>query len=128
MIRFIRIKIYGNTFKNSLRRRGSKVIFITIKICSASYIVLNRYLLKVEMNLGHAHKTRFWYLFVVFSKISDKRPRHFYRRLHTPPPPFRSEKPALIMTEQQRCTLYKSPDLPERNLYIIGVTTLLKDL
>ena len=129
MIRFIRIKIYGNTFKNSLRRRGSKVIFITIKICSASYIVLNRYLLKVEMNLGHAHKTRFWYLFGVSSKISDKHPRHFYRRLPpSPPPPFRSEKPALIMTEQQRCTLYNSPDLPERNLYIIGVTTLLKDL
>ena len=118
MIRFIRIKIYGNTFKNSLRRRGSKVIFITIKICSASYIVLNWYLLKVEMNLGHAHKTRFWYLF-------DKHPRHFYRRLH---PPSGVKKPALIMTEQQRCTLYKSPDLPERNLYIIGVTTLLKDL
>ena len=84
MIRFIRIKIYGNTFKNSLRRRGSKVIFITIKICSASFIVLNWYLLKVEMNLGHAHKTRFWYLFGVFSKISDKHPRHFYRRLHPP--------------------------------------------
>ena len=84
MIRFIRIKIYGNTFKNSLRRRGSKVIFITIKICSASFVVLNWYLLKVEMNLGHAHKTRFWYLFGVFSKISDKHPRHFYRRLHPP--------------------------------------------
>ena len=82
MIRFIRIKIYENTFKNSLRRKGWKVIFITIKICSASYIVLNWYLLKVEMNLGHAHKTRFWYLFGVFSKISDKHPRHFYRRLH----------------------------------------------
>ena len=56
MIRFIRIKIYDNTFKNSLRRKGWKVIFITIKICSASYIVLNWYLLKVEMNLGHAIK------------------------------------------------------------------------
>ena len=33
----IRIKIYGNTFKTSLRRKGSNVIFITIKICSASY-------------------------------------------------------------------------------------------
>ena len=66
MIRFIRIKIYENTFKNSLRRKGWKVIFITIKICSGSYIVLNWYLLKMEMNLGHAHKhahkTRFWYL------------------------------------------------------------------
>ena len=87
MIRFIRIKIYDNTFKNSLRRKGSKVIFITIKICSVSYIVWNWYLLKVEMNLGHAHKTRFWYLLGVFSKIYDKQPRHFYRGLHHPPPP-----------------------------------------
>ena len=28
-----------NTFKKSLRRKCSKVIFITIKICSASYII-----------------------------------------------------------------------------------------
>ena len=34
--------------------------------------------LLVEMNLGHAHKTRFWYLLGVFSKISDEHPRHFY--------------------------------------------------
>ena len=86
MIRFIKIKIYDNTFKNSLRRKSSKVIFITIKICSVSYIVWNWYLLKVEMNLGHAHKTRFWYLLGVFSKIYDKQPRHFYRGLHPPPP------------------------------------------
>ena len=31
--------IYGNTFKTFLRRKCSKVIFITIKICSASYII-----------------------------------------------------------------------------------------
>ena len=31
-------KIYDNTFKKSLRRKCSKVIFITIKICSASDI------------------------------------------------------------------------------------------
>ena len=31
------------------------------------------------MNLGHAHKTRFWYLLGVLSKFSDERPRHFYR-------------------------------------------------
>ena len=31
------------------------------------------------MNLGHAHKTRFWYLLGVLSKISDEHPRHFYR-------------------------------------------------
>ena len=38
------------------------------------------------MNLGDAHKTRFWYLLGVFSKISDKHPRHFYKGLNTPPP------------------------------------------
>ena len=34
---FIRIKTYDNTFKQSLRRNYMKVIFITIKICHASY-------------------------------------------------------------------------------------------
>ena len=38
--RVIRIKIYDNTLKTSLRRKCSKVIFITIKIYSASYIVV----------------------------------------------------------------------------------------
>ena len=39
-------------------------------------LLLNWYLLGVEMNLGHAHKTRFWYLLGVFS---DEHPRHSYR-------------------------------------------------
>ena len=30
------------------------------------------------MNLGHAHKTRFWYLLGVFSKFSAEQPCHFY--------------------------------------------------
>ena len=34
---FIRIKTYDNIFKQSLRRNYMKVIFITIKICRASY-------------------------------------------------------------------------------------------
>ena len=38
------------------------------------------------MNLGHAHKTRFWYLLEVFSKFSDEHPRHFYRGVPPPPP------------------------------------------
>ena len=42
---------------------------------------LNCYLLGLEMNLGHAHKTRFWNLFGVFSKFSDHHPHHFYRRV-----------------------------------------------
>ena len=42
-------------------------------------LLLNWYLLGVEMNLVHAHKTRFWYLLGVFSKFSDEHPRHFYR-------------------------------------------------
>ena len=33
-----RTKIYDNTFKKCLRRKCSKVIFITIKICSASWL------------------------------------------------------------------------------------------
>ena len=37
MICFIRIQIYDNTFKKSLRSKYSKVIVVTIKICSASY-------------------------------------------------------------------------------------------
>ena len=40
--------------------------------------MLNWYLLGMEMNLGHAHKTRFWYLLGVFSKFSDGHFRHFY--------------------------------------------------
>ena len=31
------------------------------------------------MNLGHAHKTRFWYLLGVVSKFSNEHLRHFYR-------------------------------------------------
>ena len=38
------------------------------------------------MNLGHAHKTKFWYLLGVLSKFSDKHPRPFYRRVPPPPP------------------------------------------
>ena len=73
------MKIYDNTFKTTLTRKGSEVIVIAIKISSASYIVLNWYLLGVEMNLANAHKTRFWYLLGVFSKMPDEHPRHFIR-------------------------------------------------
>ena len=61
-----------------------------MKICSASYynlLLLNWYLLGVKMNLGHAHKTRFWYLLELFSKFSDEHPRHFYKESTPPPPP-----------------------------------------
>ena len=40
---------------------------------------MNWYLLGVQMNLGHAHKTRFWYLLGVFSKFSNEHPRLLYR-------------------------------------------------
>lgn len=30
------------------------------------------------MNLGHAHNTRFWYVFGVVSKLFDDHPHHFY--------------------------------------------------
>ena len=52
-------------FQKVLRRKCSKVIFITMKICSTgwlcNFLLLNWYLLGVEMNLGHAHTTRFWF-------------------------------------------------------------------
>ena len=50
-------------------------------------LLLNWYLLGVEMSFGHAHKTRFWYLLGVFSKFSDEHPRHFYRGVGPPPGP-----------------------------------------
>ena len=56
--------------------------------------ITNWYLLGVEMNLGHAHEARFWYLLVVSSKFSDEHPRPFYRRV--PPPPFGVEVYRLI--------------------------------
>ena len=67
-------------------------LFITIKICSASDIfcccTLNWYLLVVEMNLGHAHETRFWYLLGVFSKFSDEHPvTSIVETPHPPSPP-----------------------------------------
>ena len=42
-------------------------------------------LLGVEMNLGHSHKTRFWYLLEVFSKFSDKYPVTFIGEYPSPP-------------------------------------------
>ena len=40
------------------------------------------------MNLGDAHNTRFWYVFLVFSKVFDDYPHHFYtgvaRDQHSP--------------------------------------------
>ena len=50
-------------------------------------LLLNLYLLGVEMSFGHAHKARFWYLLGVFSKFSDEHPRHFYRGVPPPPRP-----------------------------------------
>ena len=47
------------------RRKCSKVIFITFYYCQCqiyNFLLLNWYLLGVQMNLGHAHKTRYWYL------------------------------------------------------------------
>ena len=51
-------------------------------------LLLNWYLLGVEMSFGPAHKTRFWYLLGVFSKFSDEHPRHFYRGVAPPPAPW----------------------------------------
>ena len=51
-------------------------------ICASyiyNFLLLKWYIpLRVEMNLRHAHKTRFWYHLGVFSKFSDEHPRHFY--------------------------------------------------
>lgn len=45
---------------------------------------MNWYLLGVEINLGHAHKTKFWYLLGVFSKFSDEHPVTFIEEYHPP--------------------------------------------
>ena len=50
-------------------------------------LLLNWYLLGVEMNLRHAHKTRFWYLLRVFLKMSDKHPVTFIGEYPLSPPP-----------------------------------------
>ena len=53
-------KDYDNTFKKSLRRKCLNVIFVTVEICSASYIIfccwIQWYPLGIEMNLGHVHE------------------------------------------------------------------------
>ena len=69
------------------RPRELKVIFNAIKICSA--IDMNWYLLGVEMNLGHAHKTKFWYLLREVSKFSDEHPVTFIEE-YPPPENFNS--------------------------------------
>ena len=53
--------------KSPLEENCSKVIFFTIEICRIAapviyFVVVELVPLRVEMNLGHAHKTRFWYL------------------------------------------------------------------
>ena len=40
----------------------------------------------MKINLGHAHKTRFWYPFRGVLEIFRRAPRHFYRSLPPPPP------------------------------------------
>ena len=42
------------------------------------------YLLRVKINLSHAHQSRFWYLVGVLLKISDKHSRHVYRGVPLP--------------------------------------------
>ena len=68
-----------------LRVACSKVIaqgYRSEKCIRASYIMfccwIGIYLFGVEMNLRHAHKTRFWYHLGVFSKFFDDHPRQFY--------------------------------------------------
>ena len=56
-------------------------------VMQINLLLLNWYLLGVEMSFGHAHKARFWYLLGVFSKFSDEHPRHFYRGVAPPPRP-----------------------------------------
>ena len=61
-----------------------------IYLChGCNLLLLNWYLFGVEMNLGHAHKTRFWYLLgvPVFSKFSDEHPRLYHRVLNVTHPP-----------------------------------------
>ena len=63
--------------------KSLKVILTTIKILQCefhNFLLLNWFLfMGVEMNLGHAHETRFWYLLGVFLKFSDEHPLDFCR-------------------------------------------------
>ena len=71
-----------------------------------NFFVVDWYLLRVEMNLGHPHKTRFWYLLGVFSKFSDKHTRHLCRRVPPPPPRGLSARAFLVtLLQTTNCCL-----------------------
>ena len=67
--------------KKFLRRSVRKLSLLLLRFQCQLYtlLLLNWQLLGVEMKLGQAHKTRFWYRLGVFSKFSDEHPRHLYR-------------------------------------------------
>ena len=71
----------GNTKKiRKITRNTTDLSSSTITKTSLecyNLLLLNWYLLGMEMNLGHTHKTRFWYPLGLFSKFSDEHPRHF---------------------------------------------------
>ena len=73
--------------------RGARYLNIFWNKCNShlqcqlyNLLLLNWYLLGMEMNLGHGHKTWFCYLLGVFSQFSDKHSCQFYRGV---PPPHR---------------------------------------
>jgi len=75
------------------------------------------------MNLGHAHKTRFWYLLGVFSKFADEHPHHFYRRVPPAPPPPGSSYKIISNTRLKlnmiNMLFFRKAFLPPKNVSIV---------
>ena len=67
------------TQEQKLRTMGHQALLQHSLDYYYNFLLLNWYLLGVEMNLRHAYKTRFWYLLgLMFSKFSNEHPRHFF--------------------------------------------------
>ena len=67
--------LWKRPWRESVRKLSLLLLKFTVPVILL--LLLNLYLLGVEMNLGHAHKTRFWYLLGPFSKFSDEHPGYF---------------------------------------------------
>ena len=87
--------------KKFLRRSVRKLSLLLLRFQCQLYnlLLLNWQLLGVEMKLGQAHKTRFWYRLGVFSKFSDEHPRHLYKGVPPgvkAPPPHNTRHPDFL--------------------------------
>ena len=85
-VKLQQIKSRGNRLWFELARVrviGSQLYYYQNLQCLLfNLLLLKWYLLGVEKNLGHAHKTRFWYLLGVLTKFSDEHPVTFIGEYH----------------------------------------------